>query len=131
MMQKELDSLKGEYEGVKLSSEMTRLQTDLKAEYGDLVTDEYMKSIQERAKSEKLSTSTLKEIADGHLAKEQLKANKTNVKQVSKEAEAKAIQKLAETKKSAPQSPKQVGGSPKQESSTDGSWSDFLKRNTK
>lgn len=105
---KELEGVKGEYEGVKLSADMTRLSHELKAEYGDLVTDEYMQQLQERGKSEKLSIETMKEIADGKLAKESMQRNK----RTSKEVAAKTIQTLQETKKSAPARPKTTSGSP-------------------
>lgn len=120
--------LSGDFEGIKLTSDMGKLQSELATEYGDLVTPEYMQSLQERAKTEKLSTSTLKEIAEGYLAKEKLKSTGTSTKKTVKEAEAKAIQKLAETRKQSPPTPKAKGQTPKDEVSVDGSWSDFFKR---
>lgn len=108
---KELETTKGEYEGVKLSADMTRLSHELKAEYGELVTDEYMQQLQERGKNEKLSATTLKEIADGYLAKQAMQQSKTT----SKKLEAKAIQKLQETTKTAPTLPKAPSGQPGKE----------------
>jgi hypothetical protein len=127
---KELDKVSGEFEGVKLSNTMTKLQSDLKGEYGDLVTDEYMSKLQERGKSENLSADTLREIADGYLAKEQLKANQTNVKKETKKAEAKAAQKLAETRKKAPAAPRQTSAkpNPNAEIKSDEDWGDFFRR---
>lgn len=123
-LKKELESVQGEYEGVKLTTSIQSLQNDLKSEYGDLVTPEYMETLQTRAKEEKLSTATLKEIADGHLAKQALQSNKKD----TKKAEAQAIQKLAETKRTAPSAPKKVGATPAANVPTgnSGSWSDFF-----
>lgn len=127
---KERDKLAGEFEGVKLSNTMTKLQSDLRAEYGDLVTDEYMSKLQERGKSENLSADTLREIADGQLAKEQLKNNQTNVKKATKKAEAKAAQKLAETRKKAPAAPRQTSAKPNSnaEINPNEDWGDFFRR---
>lgn len=128
-LQKDLDRVNGEYEGVKLTSELTSLKNDLKAEYGDLVTDDYMQTLQERGKTEKLSSTTLKEIADGYLAKEKLK--QTNVS--SKKAAAKAVQSVAETRNRAPQAPRSAGQKPaNQEPDVSGmSWFDALKQSVK
>jgi hypothetical protein len=122
---KELETTKGEYEGVKLTADMTRLSQELKGKYGDLVTDDYMQQLQERGKTEKLSASILKEIANGHLATQAMEQSKTT----SKKTEAKAIQKLQETIKSAPVTPKAPSGQPAKEEVDYGSmnWLDALK----
>lgn len=104
--------LRGDYEGIKLTSEMTGLQNDLKAEYGDLVTPEYIQSLQERGKAEKLSTATLKDIAEGYLTKQQMQQNKKDVTKVTKEVQAKTIQSLQEKRTSLPPQPKQNGQRP-------------------
>lgn len=108
----ENQSLRGDYEGIKLTSEMTGLQNDLKAEYGELVTPEYIQSLQERGKAEKLSTATLKDIAEGYLTKQQMQQNKQDVKKVTKETQAKTIQSLQEKRSSLPPQPKQNGQRP-------------------
>ncbi len=127
-LKQKYDSISGEYEGVKLTNSISNLRNDLKAEYGELVTDEYMSKLQDRAKNEKLSSETLREIADGYLAKELLKTNKTSVKSASKKAEAQAVQRLAETRKTAPSAPKSTGAAPSKPVTTDnGSWGDFFK----
>jgi hypothetical protein len=108
----ELTGLRGEFEGVKLTGEMTTLRNDLKAEYGELVTDEYMNTLQERGKAEKLSTATLKEIADGNLSKQKLKAAITDKGVITKEAEAKTIQQLQEQRRSNTPAPKSTGQRP-------------------
>lgn len=122
---RELETTKGEYEGVKLSADITRLSHELKGEYGDLVTDEYMQQLQERGKTEKLSSATLKEIADGHLAKQAMQQNKTT----SKKVEAKVIQKLAETKNTAPTKPNPASGSPSADNLdiSKMSWADIIR----
>lgn len=127
-LKREMEGLRGDYEGVKLTSEMSQLRNELKSEYGELVTDDYMKSLQDRAKAEKLSSATLKEIAEGHLAKQQLKKSQTSAKKISKEAEARTIQKLQETRTKSPTSPKVVTATPgKEAAKTGGSWGDFLR----
>lgn len=125
---KELETTKGEYEGVKLSADMTRLSHDLKGEYGDLVTEDYMQQLQERGKNEKLSMETLREIADGKLAKQRFETNKTEVKKATKAAESKTIQKMQETRKTAPQAPSKTSSVPSKAKDTgNGSWGDFFK----
>lgn len=124
---KQLESIQGEYENVKLSSAMTTMQSALKEEYGDLVTSEYMQQLQERGKTEKLSIDTLKEIAEGYLAKQALKSNKQDVKKVSKQSEAQAIQKLQETRKAAPKAPKSTGKAPAKPAKARGyGWEGFF-----
>jgi metal-dependent amidase/aminoacylase/carboxypeptidase family protein len=91
-----------------------------------------MQQLQERAKAEKLSAATLKEIADGYLAKEKLKSNQTDVKKASKKAEAQAVQKLAETKKTAPTTPKVAAAAPStSEDISSMSWLDTLRSASK
>jgi len=127
-LKRELDSVKGEYEGVKLNTEFSKLKGELSTDYGDLVTPEYMQSLQDRAKKEKLSTSTLKEIAEGHLAKEKLKSQSTNVKKETKKAEAKAVQSLAETRRNAPSRPKPAAQAPaKTDVVRNEGWKEFFK----
>ncbi|MBB6731891.1 hypothetical protein [Cohnella zeiphila] len=127
-LKKENETIKGDYEGVKLTSEMSNLRTELQAEYGDLVTDDYMQQLQDRAKNEKLSTATLREIADGHLAKEKLKASDTSVKKATRQAEAKAVQKLAETRKRAPEAPTARATAPaSKEPDRRGGWGNFFR----
>jgi len=128
-LKSELERVNGEYEGVKLTGEMNTLRSELTAEYGELVTDEYMQQLQERGKTEKLSTSTLKEIADGHLAKKAMQASKQDVKKATKQAEAKAAQKLAETRQKAPEVPKAPSAAPKGDSIdySNMSWEETLR----
>lgn len=128
-LQKENQTIKGDYEGIKLTSELSKLQTDLKADYGDLVTDEYMTTLQERGKAEKLSTATLKEIAEGHMTKQKYEQSKQDTKQVTKEAQAKTIQSLQETKRTLPPQPRATGQRPTNEAQdTAGmSWLDIAK----
>lgn len=123
-LSKELEGVKGEYEGVKINSSMTSLRNELKEEYGDLVTDEYMSTLQDRAKNERISTETLKEIAEGHLAKQKLKAQPT-----TKQAEAKAFQRIQEVRKTAPVAPKPAATqSAPPPAPTNESWADMFRR---
>ncbi len=108
----ENQTLRGDYEGIKINSEMTGLQNDLKAEYGELVTPEYIQSLQERGKVEKLSTETLKDIAEGYLTKQKLQQTQQDTKKVTKETEARTIQRLQEKRSSLPPQPKQNGQRP-------------------
>lgn len=127
-LKKDLEGVTGERDGLNMTYTMSKLERDLKAEYGDLVTEEYMTKLTDRAKSEKLSPETLKEIADGHLAKQSLSSNKKDVTTATKKAEAKAIQKLAETKRIAPDIPRNTGARPsKEQAAAGGSWGDFFK----
>lgn len=128
-LKKQLESASGELEGIKLTTSMQTLRNELQAEYGDLVTDDYMSELQERGKAEKLSAATMKEIAEGHLAKKKMGMSKADLKKVSKQAEAKAIQKLAETKKLNTGAPSRTGARPAASSENTGSqsWGDFLK----
>lgn len=127
-LKSENQKLSGDFEGIKLTTEMGKLQSELATEYGDLVTPEYMQSLQNRAKEEKLSPTTLKEIAEGHLAKEKLKATGTTNKKELRKAEAKAVQSIAETRKNAPAQPKATAQAPKQEVDTEGDWGTFFKK---
>jgi hypothetical protein len=111
-LKKELDSIKGEYETTKLSTSMNTLVSDLKAEYGDLVTPEYETKLRDRAKEQGLSTDVIKEIAEGHLSKQQLQQEKAKAKKVTKETEANTIQKLQEKRTSLPPQPKSTGQRP-------------------
>lgn len=128
-MKKQLEDVIGERDGLSLTQSMTKLQSDLKAEYGDLVTDDYMSKLQERAKAEKLSSETLKEIAEGYLAKQSLTTNKKDVKSATKKAEAAALQRLAETKRVAPKQTKSTNARPSV-AATDynGGWEGFFDR---
>lgn len=107
-LKQELESLKGDYESLNFNQSMKQLESDLKAEYGDLVTDEYIESLTKRAKSENLSHDILRDIADGQLAKIQMQKAKEEVKQ----SETKTIQKLQEKRKKIPPQPKSKGQKP-------------------
>ncbi|UKS27199.1 hypothetical protein LOZ80_38065 [Paenibacillus sp. HWE-109] len=126
---REVETLRGENEGIKLTSEMTGLQNELKAEYGELVTDDYIKTLQDRGKAEKLSTATLREIADGYLTKQQMKGNKQNVTKATKEAEAKTIQSIQEKRTALPPQPRSNGQRPAEQQNdiSNMSWFDIAK----
>lgn len=126
---REVETLRGENEGIKLTSEMTGLQTQLKAEYGELVTDDYIKSLQDRGKAERLSTATLREIADGHLTKQQMQANKQDVTKATKEAQAKTIQSIQEKRTALPPQPRSNGQRPAEQTKdiSNMSWFDIAK----
>jgi hypothetical protein len=122
---KELEAKAGELE---LSSTFTSLRNDLKAEYGDLVTDEYISTLQDRAKAESLPQSVIRDIAEAHLAKEALKKERMQSGTVKKQTEAKTVQSLQESRKKAPPSPKSQGQRPsKDDTPTDGSWFEALR----
>jgi hypothetical protein len=121
-MQKELDQISGEYQSTKFNSEMNTLVSDLKAEYGELITPEYETSLRQQAEEQGLSADVLKRIAKGDLA--ELKLQQTQ--QDSKKVEAKTKQKIRETK--LPPQPKKVAQQPsKQQPDITGSWEDFFK----
>jgi hypothetical protein len=121
-LQKELDQIQGEYQNTKFDSDMNSLVSDLKAEYGDLITSEYESQLRQQAKQEGLSTDVIKRIAKGDLAEQKLQQTKLD----SKKVEAKTKQKIRETK--LPPQPKAKGNKPAPaEPSLDGSWEDFFK----
>lgn len=122
-LQSELEQTKGQYESTQFETNMSTLLTDLKAEYGDLVTSEYESTLRTQAKEEGLSVDVLKRIAKGDLAEQKLKQEKES----AKKAEAKTKQKMRETK--LPPQPKNKGNSPApKEIDLDGSWLDTFKQ---
>lgn len=106
-LQKELDSLKADYETVKFNTDMDRLINELKAEYGDLVTEDYAEELRKQAKEQNLSADVLKRIAKGDLAERKLQQNAKS----KKETEAQTIQKIRE-KRLPPQPTKSKGQKP-------------------
>ncbi|MCI3922436.1 hypothetical protein MO973_19575 [Paenibacillus sp. TRM 82003] len=129
-LEKELESYKGKYSELEFTGSLRDLKSDLKAEYGDLVTDEYMQSLQERAKAENLPNGVLKDIAEAHLAKQKLQEATKQSKTATKDAEAKAFQKLAEKRTSLPSQPRKTGQVPSNRKSVDPhkpmDWSDVF-----
>lgn len=108
-LQRELHELRERY-GEKELSDIAR---ELKAEYGDLATDEYLEHLKERGKQEGLSLSVLKEIAESHLAKQKLAREQEARTKASKEAEIKTYQKMREKSEALPPRPKKTGQVPK------------------
>ncbi|MET3699352.1 hypothetical protein SAMN05877753_1029 [Bacillus oleivorans] len=122
-LQSELDQIQGEYQSTKFETDMKNLVSDLKAEYGDLLTPEYEESLKAQAKQESLSIDVLKRIAKGDLAEQKLKQEK----EASKKTEAKTKQKIRETK--LPPQPKNKGNSPApKEIDLDGDWLSVFKQ---
>lgn len=122
-IQQELDRLSGEYQSTKFDSDMKALVSDLKGEYGDLLTPEYEQSLVTQAKEEGLSPDVLKRIAKGDLA--ELKLQQTQ--QESKKVEAKTKQKIRETK--LPPQPKNKGNQPApKEVDLNGDWLSIFKQ---
>lgn len=124
-LQKELDQAQGDYQTTKFDADMNTLLSELKAEYGDLVTSEYEESLRKQARDEGLSKEVLKRIAKGDLAEQKLEQSQKE----SKKAEAKTKQKLRETK--LPPQPKNKGQQPApKEIDTDGDWLSIFKQAT-
>jgi hypothetical protein len=121
-LQNELDQTLGEYQTTRFNSEMNTLVTDLKAEYGELITPEYEQSLRQQAEEQGLSSDVLKRIAKGDLA--ELKLQQTQ--QDSKKVEAKTKQKIRETK--LPPQPKKVAQQPSNEINMDGDWLSIFKQ---
>jgi len=111
-----LQEVEGKYGELEFTGTMKDLKSELKAEYGDLATEEYLNTLQERAKAEKLPLNVLKEIADAHLTKKKLE----QTTQQSKKVAAKTIQHLQETKSSLPPQPSSKGPVPKVSVDTSG-----------
>lgn len=122
-IQQELDRLSGEYQSTKFDSDMKALLSDLKGEYGDLITPEYEQSLVTQAKEEGLSPDVLKRIAKGDLAERKLQ----QTQQESKKVEAKTKQKIRETK--LPPQPKNKGNQPApKEVDLNGDWLSIFKQ---
>lgn len=121
-IQSELDRINGEYQNTKFDSDMNTLVTDLKAEYGDLITPEYEQQLKDQAQQEGLSTDVLKRIAKGDLAEQKLQQTQKD----SKKVEAKTKQKIRETK--LPPQPKKVAQQPvKEVTGVANGWGDFFR----
>jgi len=122
-LQAELDRLSGEYQDTKFDSDMNALVSDLKAEYGELITPEYEQQLKDQAKQEGLSPDVLKRIVKGDLAEQKLQQAQKD----SKKVEAKTKQKIRETK--LPPQPKKVAQQPaKEEVDLNGDWLSIFKQ---
>ena len=122
-LQAELDRLSGEYQDTKFDSDMNALVSDLKAEYGELITPEYEQQLKDQAKQEGLSPDVLKRIVKGDLAEQKLQQAQKD----SKKVEAKTKQKIRETK--LPPQPKKVAQQPAQEEvDLNGDWLSIFKQ---
>lgn len=112
-LRRELETVRAQLGEVQFTGTMRELKAQLKAEYGDLATDEYLASLEERAKTENIPLNVLKEIADAHLAKEKLAREQKARAKAAKQAEAKTYQKLREKADSLPSQPQRTGQVPK------------------
>lgn len=111
-LQRELQEVRGKYGELEFSGTMKELKSQLKAEYGELATDEYLQSLEDRAKKEQLPLNVLQEIADSHLAKQKLAEEQQRSKKAAKEAETKTYQKLREKADHLPPGPRKKGQVP-------------------
>lgn len=112
-LQRELYDYRAKYGELEFSTKMDKLSADLKRDYGDLVTEEYLGSLNERAKKENLTIDVLKEIAEAHLAKQKLAREQEARTKAAKEAEIKTYQKMREKSEALPPRPKKTGQVPK------------------
>lgn len=112
-LQKELQAARGQLGELQFTGTMRELKTQLKDEYGDLATDEYLAELEERAKTEKLPLNVLKEIADAHLAKQKLAREQKARAKAAKEAETNTYKKLREKAETLPSQPRRTGQVPK------------------
>lgn len=110
-LRQELDSISGKYGELEFGTSMDKVVSELKREYGDLLTEEYETSIRGRAKEQSLSSDVVKEIADGHLSKQKLLLNQNNTKKTKKDTEVKTIQSLQEQRSKLP-TPRSTGQRP-------------------
>lgn len=125
---KELESYKGKVGELEFTGTMRDLKGELKAEYGDLATDEYLQTIEQRAKDEKLPLNVLKEIAETQLSKKKLEQTQAEVKKTRKQTEAETIKTLQEQRKSASPAPGRQGQRPNNEEvDTSKDWGSFLR----
>lgn len=111
-LQRELNDYRAKYGELEFSTKMDKLSADLKRDYGDLVTEEYLGSLKERAKKENLAIDVLKEIAEAHLAKQKLAREQEARAKAAKEAEVKTYQKMREKSETLPPRPKKTGQVP-------------------
>lgn len=112
-LEKELSETKGKYGELEFGTSMDKVVSGLRAEYGDLLTEEYESQLRERAKSQSLSSDVVKEIAEGHLSKQKLQQQQSNSKKTKRDIESKTVQSLQETKTKLP-TPKSNGQRPSQ-----------------
>lgn len=125
-LQKELESVTGEYQTTKFTTEMNTLASELKEEYGELVTDEYMTTLQNEAKEHGYSAEVAKKIAEGELAKKKLHQEHKDTKKMQRETEAKTVQNMREKKKKMPPQPKQTAQRPDTSTEKIEEWEDVF-----
>jgi hypothetical protein len=113
---KQLESVTGEYEGVKFNTQMDKTIGELKGEYGDLITEEYETQLRKDAKDNNYSADLIKKIAKGDLAEQKLKQSQKDSKKLVKETEAKLNQKNQEKRDKMPTQPKSKGQKPQSSS---------------
>ena len=129
-LQQQLQEMQGKYGELEFTGTMKDLKSGLKAEYGDLATDEYLKSLEDRAKAERLPLNVLQEIADAHLAKQKLEQVSKKTKKAVKDAETQTYQKMREKSENNLSQPRKKGQVPNSSKTVDPSeplgWDDIF-----
>ncbi|MEN2765772.1 hypothetical protein [Ornithinibacillus xuwenensis] len=96
----QLEDVNGKYNSTVLDTELSKLESELKAEYEDLADDEYLSNLRKQAEEEGLTVEVLKRIAKGELADKKIaKINEDNAKK-QKEIEAETIKNIQKNKAS-------------------------------
>lgn len=120
-----LQTAKGELE---FSTTMNSVITDLKGEYGDLITPEYEQQLRDQAKNDGLKPDVIKKMAKGDLAEQRLQQEQAKSKKAGKEAEARTIQNLQEKRNALPPQPRSSAQRPANEAPDENaSWFDIAR----
>lgn len=124
----ELNTASGKLGDMEFSTSMNSVITELKADYGDLITPEYEQELRDQAKTEKLKPELIKKMAKGDLAEKKLKLQ-PDPKTLTKETQAKTVQQLQEQRKTLPPQPRSSGQRPANDAPDESSksWMDIAR----
>jgi hypothetical protein len=127
-MQRELSDLQTQKGDLEFSTSMNSVISELKGEYGELITPEYEQELRDQAKNDGLKPDVIKKMAKGDLAEQKLQQEQAKSKKVGKETEARTIQKLQEKRNALPPQPRSSAQRPADEApDTNMSWLDIAK----
>jgi hypothetical protein len=95
---KELNDYKSKYGELEFSTTMDKTISELRNEYGDLLTPEYEAELRQQAKDEGIKSDMLKRIAKGDLAEKKLTQSQEKGKKSRRQIEAEVTQKQRENR---------------------------------
>lgn len=107
---KELDEYKAKYGELEFTTTMDKTISELRAEYGDLLTPEYEQELRQQAQEQGYKPDVVKRIAKGDLAERKLEQTKQQGKKTRRQIEAEVKQKQRETR--LPPQPNRTGQKP-------------------